>query len=165
MIFICFSQYALTCKFCIVDVIIVSRRVFQTTDNSKEKVDKLNMLYCFADAKYPIEYISCGNLVSSDGFLHARRNLDSFVFLIVCEGTLHINQNGKNFDVHENESMLLFPHQTHYGYQASKGRLSYYWVHFYMTDPHYTIYNKQSLLRYNRYLDSELPYPPPYNFR
>lgn len=118
------------------------------------------MLYCTACADYPVEYISCGNLVSNDGFVHSRRNIDSFVFIIVCEGTLHINQNGQNFDIHENESMLLFPNQTHYGYKPSTGRLSYYWVHFFMTDPHYTIYTKNSLLRHNQYLGNDFFYPP-----
>lgn len=119
------------------------------------------MLYCTANAEYPVEYISCGNLVSNDGFVHDRRNIDSFVFIIVCEGTLHINQNGQNFDIHENESLLLFPNQTHYGYKPSKGRLSYYWVHFFITDPHYTIYTRSSLLRYNKDLNNALFYPPP----
>lgn len=118
------------------------------------------MLYCVANAACPMEYISCGNLVSSDGFLHERRNLDSYVFIIVREGTLHIEQHGERFDVHANESLLLFAHQLHFGYKPSQGKLSYYWVHFYIHDPNYAIYSRNTLLRYNHYLDEELLYPP-----
>lgn len=107
------------------------------------------MLYCVSDASHPIEYISCGNLISEDGFIHDRRNLDSWVFIVIQKGTLHITQSEHNFDVHENETLLLFPHQTHYGYKKSNGYLSYYWVHFYIKDPTYTIYSKNTLLRQN----------------
>ena len=79
------------------------------------------MLYCVANARYPVEYISSGNLISEDGFLHDRRNLDSWVFIVVQKGTLHIAQNEQTFDVHENETLLLFPNQTHYGYKNVKG--------------------------------------------
>ena len=57
------------------------------------------MLYSFSHASHLVEYISCGNLVSQDGFLHDKRKLDNFVFIIVSEGTLHIEQNGQRYDV------------------------------------------------------------------
>ena len=105
------------------------------------------MLYCVYDPSYPVEYVSCGNLVSKDGFLHARRNIDSFVFILVLQGTLHIAQNEKEYDVGENDAIILFPDRTHYGFAPSDGPLSYYWTHFYITDPNYRIYNQNALLR------------------
>ena len=105
------------------------------------------MLFCVYDPSHPVQYLSSGNLVRKDGFLHERRNIDSFVLILVCQGTLHISQNGINYDVSENESIILFPHRTHYGYKPSKGPLSYYWTHFYITDPDYHIYNQKALLR------------------
>ncbi len=110
------------------------------------------MLYCVSDASCPVEYISSGNLISENGFLHERRLIDSFVFLLVRKGTLHISQNGTNYEVHENETLILFPNMTHYGYKRSEGYLSYYWTHFYITDPDYKIYNRKSLLRHNTFL-------------
>ena len=88
------------------------------------------MLYFISDASKPVEYISCGNLASKDGFVHPKRNIDSFVLIIVIKGTLHITQNMTNYDVRENEFILLFPDTLHYGYRQSEGELSYYWVHF-----------------------------------
>ncbi len=107
------------------------------------------MLYCVYDPSFPVQYLSSGNLVRKDGFLHERRNIDSFVFILVTHGTLHITQNGINYDVSENESIILFPNRTHYGYKPSEGLLSYYWTHFYITDPDYHIYNRKALLRNN----------------
>ena len=105
------------------------------------------MLYCVYDPSYPVEYISCGNLVSKDGFLHDRRNIDSFVLILVLQGTLHITQNERQYDVSENDAILLFPDRLHYGFSPSEGSLSYYWTHFYITDPNYRIYNQKALLR------------------
>ncbi len=112
------------------------------------------MLYISYDAGYPVEYLSSGNLVSKDGFLHSRRNIDSFVFILVCQGTLHICQNNRQYDVGENEAIILFANTVHYGYKPSQGPLSYYWTHFYVTDPGYRIYNQQALLRHNAFLQS-----------
>ena len=124
------------------------------------------MLYSFSHTSYPVEYISCGNLVSQDGFLHDKRRLDNFVFILVSEGTLHIEQNGQRYDVNENESFLLFPQQLHLGYKHSQGRLSYFWVHFYITDPDSLICSHTSLLRNQHYLESiaiNTPFAAPRN--
>ncbi|WP_026492835.1 AraC family transcriptional regulator [Butyrivibrio sp. XPD2002] len=107
------------------------------------------MLFCVYDPSHPVQYLSSGILVRKDGFLHERRNIDSFVLILVSQGTLHITQNGINYDVSENEAIILFPHRTHYGYKPSKGPLSYYWTHFYITDPDYHIYNQKALMRNN----------------
>ncbi len=107
------------------------------------------MLYCISDAYKPVNFLYCGNLVSNGGFLHEKRLLNEFVFIIVNEGTLHINQNGHPLDIHSGESLLLFPGQLHYGYKPSHGRLSYFWTHFTMSDPNYKIYNRNALFRHN----------------
>ncbi|MDO4521857.1 MAG: AraC family transcriptional regulator [Eubacteriales bacterium] len=109
------------------------------------------MLYCVAGEKYPLKYISSGNLISENGFLHPNRNLDSWVFILINQGTLHITQNNQEFDVQENQTILLFPHQTHFGHKKSDGYLSYFWVHFYITDPDYKIYSRRTLLRSNSF--------------
>ena len=127
--------------------IIITHETNKTTDNSEERVDKSKMLYYTSQASHPAEFLSCGNLVSDGGFLHQRRCIDACVLILVCRGTLHINQGGKNLDVHENETLLLFPHQVHYGYMPSSGRLSYYWVHFHMTDPQSRVLTPKELLR------------------
>ncbi|HIZ66698.1 MAG TPA: AraC family transcriptional regulator [Candidatus Blautia pullicola] len=103
------------------------------------------MLFCIADASHPVKYISCGNLLSTDGFLHDRRRMDCFVFIIVTQGTLHLHQEGHNLDIGENQSVLLFPGKLHYGSRPSKGKLSYYWVHFSGDTSHFHICNQNSL--------------------
>lgn len=99
------------------------------------------MLLFVSDSNYPLECVSCGNLLSEDGFVHPRRNIDSFVLILVDQGTLHINIHGENHDIRDNQFVLLISNQDHYGYKPSKGFLSYYWVHFYVRQEEYELYN------------------------
>lgn len=106
------------------------------------------MLYFMSNAVHPVKYVSSGNLVSEHGFVHPRRNIDTFVIIVVTKGTLHITQNGIEYDVHENEFMLLLPDMLHYGHKASEGELSYYWSHFYVQDPDFLISDRQVLIEH-----------------
>ncbi len=103
------------------------------------------MKYCIADARCPMVCISSGNLINEDRFVHPRRTLDCFVFILVQEGVLYITQGDASFEVHPNEFAVLFPDILHYGTRPTEGRISYYWTHFYMTDPQYRICNESSL--------------------
>ena len=51
------------------------------------------MLYCISDASFPMSYVSSGNLVSEGGFVHPRRILDTFVFILVQQGEEESNTN------------------------------------------------------------------------
>lgn len=93
------------------------------------------MLYAIADAGCPVRYISCGNLVSENRFLHMNRLMDSYVFIAVQEGLLHIRTGEASYTAGPGEFLFLFPGLLHCGARPSEGRLSYYWTHFYMTDP------------------------------
>ena len=88
------------------------------------------MLHCICDASKPAEYLTCGNLISENGFMHLSRTLDFFVLILVQEGTLHICQDDRACDVGPGEFFVLFPGITHYGYKPSHGYLSYCWAHF-----------------------------------
>lgn len=103
------------------------------------------MRYFLADASLPLEYASCGNLLSKDGFLHPRRILDTYVLILVKEGTLSITQSGINYEVQSNQYILLNMGEEHLGYEPSKGKLSYNWVHF-------TIPNMVTVIKEEKYL-------------
>ncbi len=105
------------------------------------------MLYLVSDVKYPLHYLSSGNLANNNRFIHPDRNLDSHVLIIVRKGTLHINQAGINYDIGPNQFIILFAGQHHYGYKPSEEPLSYYWTHFTIRDPDYKFYSPSSLKR------------------
>lgn len=92
------------------------------------------MRYFISDASCPIQYVSCGNLISKQDFLHPKRNLDTFVLIMVKEGILYIAQNGINYEVRPKQYIFLRAGEEHFGYMPSADKLSYLWVHFSFTD-------------------------------
>lgn len=88
------------------------------------------MLYTKAPADKALKFESCGNLVSEDGFRHMRRTLDSYEFILVVEGTLFLTVEGEEKAVAPGQFLCIFPGQTHGGSRPSRGRLSFFWVHF-----------------------------------
>ena len=83
----------------------------------------------FCAAK-PLIYNVCGQLISSDGFVHHRRRFEYHVLIAVTEGTLHITANGVQYAVSAGQYILLRADEEHFGHLPSAGRLSYMWVHF-----------------------------------
>lgn len=92
------------------------------------------MLHLLPKNKYPLKYISSGNLVSEDGFVHPRRNLDTFVLLLGLKGEMYVSQGGHHFVLSPNTYVILFPGMEHYGAKPSQGELSYLWCHFQLTN-------------------------------
>jgi YesN/AraC family two-component response regulator len=90
------------------------------------------MRYFVADASQPIRYVSCGNLLSKQEFLHPRRNIDTYVLIMVKEGILFITQNGISYEIQPKQYLFLIANEEHYGHASSSGKLSYLWVHFAM---------------------------------
>ena len=92
------------------------------------------MRFFYTNANIPLNYVTCGNLISQDGFLHLRRNFYVNVLILVQEGTLYISQNEVRHCIGPNEYLLLRAGEEHFGYQPSDGKLSYLWVHFTMNE-------------------------------
>lgn len=106
------------------------------------------MFYFISDNKYPLNHCSSGKLMNSDNFIHSKRNLDTFVILIGCEGTLYIAQDDRRYELAPNKFIILFPSHTHYGYRKSEGRLSYYWCHFQITSNKFNLLNSEQINNY-----------------
>lgn len=72
----------------------------------------------------------CGNLVCHENFLHNKRTLGCNVLIFVLEGILDISVGNSDFQVKTGEILFLPKNVAHHGNAPSKGRLSYFWVHF-----------------------------------
>lgn len=93
------------------------------------------MRYFVSNTSLPLTYVSSGNLLSKEGFVHPRRILDTYVLLLVKEGTLYITQSSVNYEVLPNQYIFLAAGEEHAGFRASSGKLSYLWVHFTLQEP------------------------------
>ena len=88
------------------------------------------MFHALSTSKYPLRYISSGHLLSNDGFLHPRRNLDTHVLLLGLKGTMYITQGKTELELNPNTYIVLFAGMEHFGTRPSEGELSYLWCHF-----------------------------------
>lgn len=77
-----------------------------------------------------LNFYGCGNLVCNDNFLHNKRTLGCNVLIFVLEGNLNICVDNKPFNIQSSELVFLPKNIQHFGEISSKGRLSYFWVHF-----------------------------------
>lgn len=93
------------------------------------------MLCSISSAEYPIQYSSCGMLVSDDQFLHMNRCIDTYVLILVIKGTLYITMDNVDYTVCPGQFLVLFPSRRHVGTRPSDGPLAYYWMHYSLVDP------------------------------
>lgn len=91
------------------------------------------MRYLISEVKEPLTYASSGMLIHSDQFLHPRRCIDTYVLLLIQQGTLCITMDNQEYEVGPNQFLLLLPGRLHFGTTPSRGMLSYYWMHFSMS--------------------------------
>lgn len=92
-----------------------------------------------------LQHISSGRVRSVDHFLHSRRTLNTFVLLIGIKGTLYITQDDLQYELSENQYLILFPGHTHYGYQPSSNELSYFWCHFTINQNNYELVDDSTI--------------------
>lgn len=101
------------------------------------------MLYLKSDVTKPLSYISCGQFVKDNHWIHEKRNIDSFEIIYGIKGCAYIQQDDDKFEVTPGKTLLLLPGHIHKGYQESEGEVSFYWMHFKCTD-HFDILNSKA---------------------
>lgn len=101
------------------------------------------MLYLISDASQPVSFLSAGNLTNENLFLHPRRTIDSYEFISVTKGTLHIQSGTRSYCLTSGQFLLLFSGECHFGTHPSSGELSFYWTHFCLNDENAAVCGEQ----------------------
>ena len=78
-----------------------------------------------------IKYCSSGLFKSDRVWIHPKRIIDSYEIVFMEKGTAYIEENAIQYELNENDILILEPGKEHFGYKPSKNRVSFYWVHFY----------------------------------
>lgn len=88
-------------------------------------------LTCF-DISEPVLHISSGKFSTGPHWMHKHMYHDgNFEIIIVIKGTVYLQVDEQQFEVHESEVFALPPfHQLH-GYQESPADTEYFWFHFF----------------------------------
>lgn len=76
-----------------------------------------------------LEFVMCGEFQSyNPDWIHFRRVLMEFEFMLVTEGTLYISNGTSSFTVSKGEFLIMPSTETQYGTKSSA--CSFYWLHF-----------------------------------
>lgn len=71
-----------------------------------------------------------GFFISHGKGIHPDRTTDYFVLIFVRTGKLKIQEEKCAFTIQPHESFILRPYKRHWGIEAYKPDLSFYWMHF-----------------------------------
>lgn len=82
-----------------------------------------------------VVYASSGLFeAQNDEWIHPRRIIDSYELIYVVKGRIHLEEDGHQHIINENEVIILLPGRMHRGYKTSAAGTSFYWFHFYISD-------------------------------
>lgn len=76
-----------------------------------------------------IKFISGGLFTSYDEWIHPKRIIDSFEIIVMVKGTLFITEGQTEYQVQENEILILKPGVEHFGTKSTSEKISFYWIH------------------------------------
>ena len=81
-----------------------------------------------------VKFSSCGKFVSSDDWIHPDRVIDSYEMILVTKGYVYLNEGGTDYELKENDVLILEPHKRHYGYKHSRNT-EFFWLHWHGNAP------------------------------
>lgn len=68
-------------------------------------------------------------------WLHPTVTVDTFEVIYVTEGEVHLCEGERHYDLVKGDMLLLEPRVEHGGTTPSRGRTSFYWLHYHCSDP------------------------------
>ncbi|MBQ7779462.1 MAG: AraC family transcriptional regulator [Clostridia bacterium] len=74
-------------------------------------------------------YCGAGKFVSHGEWIHPDRVIDSHEIIFVIKGRVYLTEDGKEYELKENDVLLLEQGLRHYGHFPSSNT-SFFWVHF-----------------------------------
>lgn len=95
-----------------------------------------------------INYVSGGLFISNGQWKHPRIILDDFELIVVVSGQFSIIIKGDKKELKENDSLLIFPGEEHYGIDSDEEKVSFYWLHFTFNNA-YQIIEKDKIYKDN----------------
>lgn len=77
-----------------------------------------------------VKNCSAGKFISNGKWIHPTRVMDSYEIIFVTKGEVYINENGTEYHLKPDETLILQPHLLHFGYKASTNT-EFFWLHWY----------------------------------
>lgn len=83
------------------------------------------------DISLPVKFLSAGEFIAKDGWVHQRRNLESSMLIVVESGRFVMNIAGERIEIGPREAVILPANVEHVGEPIMQNEMPiYYWAHF-----------------------------------
>ncbi len=76
-----------------------------------------------------------GLFVTDQPWIHPKRIEETYELIYMVSGEAYIQERQSQYVLKEGDVLLLDAHALHFGYQISSGKTSFFYAHFYISDP------------------------------
>lgn len=112
-------------------------------------------------------YEMIGEFRSDGQWIHPARTVTSYELIFVLDGTVAITEDGVEYELHENQMLLLQPGLPHAGTRPTDEPVAFYWFHFctdapvpFKLDTGADYYDVKALLKRLLHIANTPLYPP-----
>lgn len=77
---------------------------------------------------------SCGKFYTTDKWIHPNRIINSYEIILVDEGNVYIQEEDVSYILETNDLLILSAKKNHFGTKETDTKISFYWVHFTISD-------------------------------
>ncbi len=81
-----------------------------------------------------LDFVTIGLFDTDAEWIHPTVTIDTYELIYVTAGTVKIFEGETRYSLSRGDAILLSPHVVHGGFEGSRGRTSFYWLHFYTDD-------------------------------
>ncbi len=78
-----------------------------------------------------IKYEMAGLFSSRGEWSHPCRLMSTYEYIFMTEGVAYIEEEGKQYTLKKGDLLLLEPEKQHEGFEISREKVSFFWIHFY----------------------------------
>lgn len=75
-------------------------------------------------------YYMSGELDTQEPYIHMKRTMKSYELIFVTKGILYMEENGIQYELSQNQMIILEPDKLHRGYKIHEGGTGFYWFHY-----------------------------------
>ena len=75
-------------------------------------------------------FLSVGELSTENPYIHMKRVIDSFEVIFVTNGTLYMEEDGIQYELTQNQILVLESGKLHRGYKIHEGGTAFYYFHY-----------------------------------
>lgn len=80
-----------------------------------------------------LSFVRSGLFTTEKEWIHPERLEETYEIIYVVKGEVYMNDDGRQMCVSKGQALLLYPGIRHFGYKKSSA-VSFYWLHFKVTD-------------------------------